>query len=194
MKRFPISTLRGNISAPRSNFDMVDTDSESSHRALFVETNAASDLPERTLYRVVTHPFRTIGCKRTCVDFVRDRFWLSLVCLLLLDYFANGQADASSMGTKCPQSRGDACRSWPRAGMRLCVWRFGACCSTGAWGDIPGQGVRLLPHSPVAPPHRHASPPPHPEPLGSKAFQSLSSLVWVFCLCVFVSFCQSSYQ
>ena len=33
---------------------MVDTDSESSHRALFVETNAASDLPERTLYRVVT--------------------------------------------------------------------------------------------------------------------------------------------
>ena len=35
---------------------MVDTDSESSHRALFVETNAVSDLPERTLYRVVTPP------------------------------------------------------------------------------------------------------------------------------------------
>ena len=54
MKRFPLSTLHNHISAPRSNFDMVDTDSESSHRALFVETNAASDLPERTLYRVVT--------------------------------------------------------------------------------------------------------------------------------------------
>ena len=54
MKRFPLSTLHNHISAPRSNFDMVDTDSESSHRALFVETNAASDLPERTLHRVVT--------------------------------------------------------------------------------------------------------------------------------------------
>ena len=54
MKRFPLSTLRGHISAPRSNFDMVDTDSECSHQALFIQTKFASDLPECILNHVVS--------------------------------------------------------------------------------------------------------------------------------------------
>ena len=61
LKRFPISTSRGNISAPRSNFDMVDTDSESSHRALFVKTKFASDLLACTLNHVVSRLGRRAG-------------------------------------------------------------------------------------------------------------------------------------
>ena len=36
---------------------MVDTDSESSHQALFIQTKFASDLPECILNHVVSHLF-----------------------------------------------------------------------------------------------------------------------------------------
>ena len=61
MKRFPLSTLRGHISAPRSNFDMVDTDSECSHQALFIQTKFASDLPECILNHVVSQVYSCAG-------------------------------------------------------------------------------------------------------------------------------------
>ena len=80
MKRFPLSTLRGHISAPRSNFDMVDTDSESSHQALFIQTKFASDLSECILNHVVNQR------NRLRYKGLDKNFQLAGLGFILLDY------------------------------------------------------------------------------------------------------------
>ena len=103
MKRFPLSTLRGHISAPRSNFDMVDTDSESSHQALFIQTKFASDLPECIL------------------NYVVSRYAMSLKSLIVLVvvsiYRADARAGARTASetahaprASCPSSDDDSIR------------------------------------------------------------------------------------